>query len=45
MFVVSDDLPEVVNSGKLVWVPAHKSIEAVGKAIKSDGQKLTMLDW
>ena len=44
MFVVGEELQTIVSSNKLVWVPAHKSVEAVGKATKSDGQKLTMLD-
>ena len=45
VFVVGEELQTTVSSKKLVWVPAHKSVEAVGKATKSDGQKLTMLDW
>ena len=35
----------IVNSGKLVWMPAHKSHLAVGVATKSDGQLLTTTDW
>ena len=43
--IVGDDLASIVNSGKLVWMPAHKSHLAVGVATKSDGQLLTTLDW
>jgi hypothetical protein len=43
--IVGDDLSSIVNSGKLVWMPAHKSQKAVGVAQLSNGQLLTTIDW
>ena len=43
--IVGDDLASLVTSGKLVWMPAHKSLSAIGVATKSDGQCLTSIDW
>ena len=35
----------MLEDGKLVWMPAHQGIGSVGVASKSDGNKLTMLEW
>ena len=35
---------EFVASEKLVWMPAHQTIQGVGERRKSDGSKLTMVD-
>jgi hypothetical protein len=42
---VDDDLAAIVTSGKLVWMPAHKSHTAIGEALKGDGSKVTVIDW
>ena len=43
--MVGDDLASIVSSGKVVWMPAHKSHKAVGVATLSNGQVLTTVDW
>ena len=35
----------MVSSGKLVWLPAHKSHTAIGEATLGDGTRLTVADW
>ena len=42
---MDDDLTTIVKSGKLVWMPAHKSHTAIGEALKGDGTKVTVIDW
>ena len=42
--IVGDDLASMVNSGKLVWMPAHKSHHAVGVAALSNGLLLTTVE-
>ena len=42
--IVGDDLASIVSSGKVVWMPAHKSHLAAGVAMKSNGQFITTVD-
>ena len=39
------DVADLVNSGKLVWMPAHKSHHAIGNALLSNGNALSATDW
>ena len=42
---VGDNIADMVTSGKLVWIPAHKSHKAIGEVKKGDGKRLTAVDW
>ena len=39
------DITSLHENGRLIWVPAHKSISSVGEAKCSDGSRLSMIDW
>ncbi len=39
------DLQQLADNTTLVWVPAHTSPAAVGEAKRSDGQRLSHVDW
>ena len=42
---VGDDLAEAVSSGRLVWMPAHKSHTAIGETKMGDGTRVSAADW
>ena len=42
---VDDDLCSITNTGKLVWIPAHKSHTAIGNAVIGNGDTLITIDW
>ena len=39
------DLQQLADGSTLVWVPAHTSPAAIGEAKKSDGGRLTHVEW
>ena len=39
------DIASLVDGGLLAWVPAHKTLKAVGEAKDSNGNRLTIVDW
>ena len=39
------DEPQITDPSWLVWVPAHTSRQRIGEAFRSDGSKLSALDW
>jgi hypothetical protein len=43
--VLGCDISTLVTSGKLVWMPAHKSLKAIGETKKGDGTRITAADW
>eukprot|EP00973_Karenia_brevis_P038886 5368537-Karenia_brevis.AAC.1 len=32
-------------SGKLVWMPAHRSLSSIGEIWRSDGRRVKVVDW
>ena len=43
--VLDGDVAELVSSGKVVWMPAHKSHTAIGNVHLSNGAALSATDW
>jgi chemotaxis protein histidine kinase CheA len=39
------DIQSIVESGALVWMPAHQTLAMVGERKLSDGARLTAIDW
>ena len=39
------DIQQLAGSTALVWVPAHTSPSSIGEAKRSDGARLTHIDW
>lgn len=39
------DIQQLGDSSTLVWVPAHTSPSSIGEAKRSDGARLTHIDW
>ncbi len=39
------DISSLLEGDKLAWMPAHKSLRAVGEAKLSNGCRLTIVDW
>ena len=39
------DLSRLYTHRVLVWMPAHKAVSAVGEALRSDGKRLSYIDW
>ena len=39
------DIQQLGDNSALVWVPAHTSPSAIGEAKRSDGARLTHIDW
>ena len=39
------DVQQLGDNTALVWVPAHTSPRSIGKAKRSDGARLTHIDW
>jgi hypothetical protein len=39
------DISRLANHRVLVWMPAHKGARAIGEAKRSDGQRLSHIDW
>jgi hypothetical protein len=42
---VDGQLAALVTDGRLLWMPAHKSLAAALRAVKSDGSAVTPTDW
>ena len=42
---VDGDVAALVATGKLVWMPAHKSHHAIGNVLLSNGTPLSATDW
>ncbi len=43
--VLGVDIATLMQADKLAWVPAHKSLSAVGEVTLSNGNRLSMVDW
>ena len=39
------DIAAMTSAKKLVWMPAHQGVGAIGTAIKSNGKPITSLEW
>ncbi len=42
---LDDDVDTLITSHRLTWVPAHGPMTTIGRALRSDGQTLTAVDW
>ena len=47
IFTVLDgvDAKDLVDAGRIVWMPAHGRTSAIGTAVKSDGAFVSPIDW
>ena len=43
--LLDDNVYALIETGKLIWMPAHSSQSAIGRAVRSDGHFVTPLDW
>ena len=42
---LDDDITKLVETRKLVWMPAHQTLAAVGNRILSNGKEMSVVDW
>ena len=42
---LDDSFDDNIFSSKLTWLPAHLSTASVGERRRSDGQRVTMINW
>lgn len=43
--ILDDDVASLVATRRLIWMPAHGPISAIGRSIKSNSRAVTAVDW